>query len=176
MLMTRSSLGLLIALLVAAASCQSHRPPPRPTETLPPNDVQRLSDRYPDLKQQWLAYRAKEGDGNRGDAFSNVAMRLDQTCFTGSPVSTRTRPADRASETEVLSFLGLPDSGRSEGKDAVYVYSYWRTDTKNRWVAIVQIKDGLLEQIGWNDASVNDFSMLTPYREWSDLPAVAHRR
>ena len=100
-------------------------------------------------------------------------MRLDQACFTEALVSTRTN-ADRATEIEVLSFLGLPDSGSSDGKDTVYVYSYWRADTKNRWVAIVQIRDGLLEQIGWNDASVNDFSTLKQYRKWSDSPAMAH--
>jgi hypothetical protein len=116
-----------------------------------------------------LDYRAKEGDAHRSDEFMNVAGQLDQTCFSGSPVSTRTKPADRAKEIEVLSFLGLPDCGTRLGKDAVYVYSFWRTDTKSRWVAVVEIRDGMLEEIGWNDAMVNDFSSYRHYKNWSEV-------
>jgi hypothetical protein len=122
--------------------------------------------------RQWFDYRAMEGDGHRSDEFAKLASRLDETCFGGFFVQTRTRPADRATEIEVLSFLGLPDCGSSDGIETLYVYSYWRTDTKSRWVAIVQIKDGMLEQIGWNDATVSDFSQLKHYKSWSEVPGV----
>jgi hypothetical protein len=112
---------LLPAALLACATCNSQRPTTRPskaapsvaatepsTDTPPPNEVDRLSGLYPPLKEQWLAYLAKEGDARRGDEFSALAMQLDEACFSGTGVRTRTLPANRAKELEVLSFLGLP--------------------------------------------------------------------
>jgi hypothetical protein len=145
----------------------------RSRSTPRPNDVERLSALDPRIKTQWVAYRTKEGDAHRSDEFANLAMLLDGTCFSGTWMRSRTKPAARAKEKEVLSFLGLPDRGGSKGRAAMYVYSYWRPDTNSRWVAIVEIKDGLLEQIGWNDASGSDFSKLRQYRTWSDVPALA---
>ena len=118
--------------------------------------------------------RAAEGDAHRSAEFSNLAMQLDQTCFSGGFFQTRSKPPERAKDIAVLSFLGLPDCGSRRGGDASYVYSYWRTDTKSEWVVIVQVKDGLLEGIGWNDASVNDFSTLRQYRTWSDVLGGNH--
>jgi hypothetical protein len=103
---------------------------------------------------------ATEGDAHRGDKFAAVANSLDVTRFYSSV---------RITEIEVFSFLGLPDCGRATDKDMCYVYSYNRTETKSRWVAIVFIRDGQLKEIGWNDASVNDFSTWKHYQKWSDV-------
>jgi len=149
-------------------------------EPAPPNSVDRLSSLHPQIKGEWLQYRTKEGDSHRSDKFTSVAWQLDNTCFGNSfilgviPVMSRTNPADRATEMEVLSFLGLPDCGVRDGKQAFYIYYYWRTDIKSRWVAMVEIKDGLLETIGWNDATVNDFSTFKQYKSWSDVLGTSH--
>ncbi len=84
--------------------------------------------------------------------------------------TTRGNTADRRPiRLEVLSFLALPDCGATNGKDVLYVNSYWRADTPNRCVAMVDIENDLLKSIGWNEATLNVFSMLTQYRKWSDV-------
>jgi hypothetical protein len=164
----RPPLGLLLFLPALCSSC--HQPPSatRPTariiattEPSAPNAVERLSSLEPGLHEIWRAYVATEGDAHRGDQFARVAWALDFMRFRNPPVP--------VSDLEVLSFLGLPDCGKTRDKNAAYVYSYWRTETNSRWVAIVFIESGQLKSIGWNDASVNDFSTCKHYRKWSDV-------
>jgi hypothetical protein len=175
----RISLGLLALALLLSASCRSQSPTTSPATESLPNSVERLSALYPSLKEQWLIYRNTEGEAHRSDRFANVADSLDLTCFGDTSLynfgtlhlrgSVRGGSTTHATRIEVLSFLGLPDCGETSGQDAVYVYYYWRSDTHNRWEADVEIHNGLLKQIGWNDASVNDNSTLKQYRKWSDV-------
>src|SRR5580704_6913889 len=107
-------LGLLAAELFACASCRSQQPATGPSaashpstmiaraaDPPPPNEVDRLSELHPILKDLLSSYSAKEGDGHRGDEFAMLASQLDQTRFGESLFGlfgTRTHPADRATE------------------------------------------------------------------------------
>lgn len=168
----RPPLGLLLFLPTLCSSCHQPASATGPTagiiatsEPSAPNAVARLSSIEPRLHDVWRSYVTTEGDSHRGDQFAQVASALDYMRSRNPPVP--------VSELEVLSFLGLPDCGESRDKNAVYVYSYWRTETDSRWVAIVSIESGQLKTIGWNDASVNDFSAWRHYRKWSDLLGLA---
>lgn len=165
---------IAVCSLILLASCKSNTKSASPAATAPasipaPNQIDRLTSRHPELKSALATYREKEGDQHRGDHFVMLAQYMDIKCFGKSAFRRGMSGVDYATELEVLSFLGLPDSGFREGNDAVYVYSYWRDDTKSKWVAIVQISDGKLQLVGWNDARVNDFSNHTKYGTWSDV-------
>lgn len=164
--------------LTATAPIETHpTTTTRPTaEAEQPAEVDRLIALYPELRHQWLMYCSKEGDAHRSDEFAQLALLLDLTTFTGRGHMTRTHPASRATQTEVYSFLGLPDCVGTVGNRGLYVYSYWRTDTKSRWVIMVDIKDGMLDSVGLNDASVNDFSKYPKCRSWSDVLKSAQSR
>jgi len=175
-------LGVLLAGTLVTGSCRSTGTVKRPAtipsaEMAPPRVVQRLSSLYPELNRDWMNYRLKEGDQHRSSVFYALTSQLDGTCFSESlspfgSMSTRTLPANRATELEVLSFLGLPDHGGKQGNQTFYVYYFWRSDTNGRWFAVAVIKDGLLESIGYNDATVGDFSKMQHYHTWADvLPA-----
>jgi hypothetical protein len=197
---TPMQMRVLISPIVAAllgASCQyqpptSHTAPTThpmmapATEPSPPNSVARLNAAYPYLEPLLLEYRNAEGDAHRSSRFATLAGALDQTCF-GPPAwvytfgqlrvsgpTSRSASAVHATRLEVLSFLGLPDCGTTDGRNAVYVYHYWRPETHSQRVAMVEIKDGLLDCVGWNDASVNNFSTLKQYRKWSDVLAAVN--
>ncbi len=181
----RAVFGILLVALLPCASCRSKPPSTCPsagalpiaaatlsTEPAPPNSTDRLSALHPSLKSRWLTYLAKEGDAHRSDAFDQVASELDHTCFSESS-GTRTHPADRATETEVLSFLGLhPIADAAMEKKPCMCIPIGALDTKAGGWPWSQIRDGLLDQIGWNGASVNDFSSWKQYRKWSDVPGI----
>ena len=125
-----------------------------------PNSVDRLSAMSPNLDTYWKAYISKEGDSHRSDLFQQVALELDGVRRDGPST---------VSEREVLSFLGLPDCGTRIQNETNYVYAYFRTATGSRWVVFVSIKNGQLDKMGWNDASVNDTSNWTHYHKWSEV-------
>jgi hypothetical protein len=126
-----------------------------------PNSVSRLITLSAQLNDSWNAYITKEGDAHRSDLFERVSLDLDSV--------RRDNSAMVITEREVLSLLGLPDRGMVVGDDSLYVYYYWRTETRSQWDVMVLIHGGRFENSGWNDASVGDFSKFKQYRAWSDL-------
>jgi hypothetical protein len=139
------------------ASARSRQSVAATTEPLPPQETKRLSARFPQLGPMLLAYRANEGDAHRGDDFAKLAMWVD--------ISGR----GNAKEIEVLSFLGLPDCGKRNGNYTGYIYYFRRAETKSKDVAMVTIDHGMLLYVGWNDASVNDYSKMKQFKKWSDV-------
>jgi hypothetical protein len=138
----------------------------------PPNIVDRLCTLHPLLRRRLLEYRAEEGDKRRSVKFFALTLELDMTrAHTSSRAGEKPRriPSSGASTIEILSVLGLPERGFVTGRDATFVYPFQNIPANKTWVAIVSIHDGVLGYIGWNDASVNDFSQFPPYHQWSDL-------
>jgi hypothetical protein len=164
----RLRLKVLLSLSFVCASCHSPLPTTRPTEAIipttepsRPNSADRLTALSPQLNDCWKAYISREGDAHRSDFFSQVSLELWSVHLRN--------PAVVINEREVLSFLGLPDCGTRIQNEVGYVYFYARTDTRTRWAVFVMVKNGQLDEMGWNDASVNDTSHWKHYCKWSDV-------
>lgn len=64
---------------------------------------------------------------------------------------------------ELLGRCGKPDSYFPvNGSEMVLAYFYDRFGTKD-WVAYVDIEEGVVTSVGYNDASVNDHSDFLPW-------------
>lgn len=98
-------------------------------------------------------YITHEGHNKRGKLFAQLALSMGPGAADGW----------RFSERDVLRYLGPPDRVVEDGQRKTFAYFYDQAGDKD-WVIDLFMRSGVVETVGFNDRSVNDYSAWTAFQ------------
>ena len=110
-------------------------------------------------------YLIAEGPTRRGKHFDSLVSVLDQFGCNEPPLT----------EIEVLAWLGPPDFGDSDERGAQYYYLYDRFGSKDWFASLTLDHNGVLNRIGWNEATELHPETMLPYHLFRMADGGAHK-